>query len=211
MPGKVVERAAGRGPVRDAAASLHHRPAGRRFRGSTNTAERLPAIEGAVPDLSALPSGCRFHPRCPFAVARCRGEEPPLAEVASGPFAALLARAARCRCWRHERAAARSHATSPSTSHSERSLLGNALAAVKAVDGVELRRRRRRDAGAGRRDRLRQVHHRPPRAAPARAERGQRRFRRARHLCARRARRCAACAARCRSSSRTPTPRSTRA
>src|SRR6267143_1079769 len=27
--------------------------------------ERLSAIEGFVPDLAALPSGCRFHPRCP--------------------------------------------------------------------------------------------------------------------------------------------------
>jgi oligopeptide/dipeptide ABC transporter ATP-binding protein len=55
-----------------------------------NTA-RLASIEGAVPDLAALPSGCRFHPRCPFAIARCRSEEPPLAEIAPGQFAA---------CWR---------------------------------------------------------------------------------------------------------------
>jgi oligopeptide/dipeptide ABC transporter ATP-binding protein len=43
--------------------------------------KRLDAIEGFVPDLAALPSGCRFHPRCPFAVDQCRRELPPLLEV----------------------------------------------------------------------------------------------------------------------------------
>ena len=43
--------------------------------------------------------------------------------------------------------------------------------AVRAVDGVELRRRGRRDAGAGRRIGLRQVDDRPARAAPARSRR----------------------------------------
>jgi peptide/nickel transport system ATP-binding protein len=33
-------------------------------------------IEGTVPDPSAFPSGCRFHPRCPRADARCAAEEP---------------------------------------------------------------------------------------------------------------------------------------
>jgi peptide/nickel transport system ATP-binding protein len=56
-----------------------------------STARRLASIEGAVPNLSAPPSGCRFHPRCPFAVARCRSEEPLLAEMLPGQFAA---------CWR---------------------------------------------------------------------------------------------------------------
>jgi peptide/nickel transport system ATP-binding protein/oligopeptide transport system ATP-binding protein len=35
------------------------------------TRERLLAIEGAVPPPFALPSGCRFHPRCVFATAAC--------------------------------------------------------------------------------------------------------------------------------------------
>jgi oligopeptide/dipeptide ABC transporter ATP-binding protein len=34
------------------------------------------------------PQGCRFHPRCPVAVERCRSEEPPLAEIGQGHFAA---------------------------------------------------------------------------------------------------------------------------
>src|SRR6267142_205759 len=34
--------------------------------------ERLAAIQGSVPNAAAWPSGCRFHPRCPFAVDKCR-------------------------------------------------------------------------------------------------------------------------------------------
>jgi peptide/nickel transport system ATP-binding protein len=43
--------------------------------------ERLAAIQGLVPNAAALPPGCRFHPRCPFAVAKCRHEVPPLMEI----------------------------------------------------------------------------------------------------------------------------------
>ncbi len=49
----------------------------------------LKAIEGAPPDLSSLPAGCKFHPRCPFAIDRCRQEEPELLDV----------RRQRARCW----------------------------------------------------------------------------------------------------------------
>jgi oligopeptide/dipeptide ABC transporter ATP-binding protein len=35
-------------------------------------------ISGNVPDAKNPPSGCRFHDRCPYAVARCREEEPAL-------------------------------------------------------------------------------------------------------------------------------------
>ena len=53
--------------------------------------KRLSAIEGIVPDAAAFPRGCRFHPRCPFAVDQCRKEEPPLIAVKPGHSAA---------CWR---------------------------------------------------------------------------------------------------------------
>ncbi|MEE6274131.1 ABC transporter ATP-binding protein [Georgenia wangjunii] len=43
--------------------------------------EKLPAIGGTVPDPSALPPGCSFHPRCPRATERCTTETPPLASV----------------------------------------------------------------------------------------------------------------------------------
>jgi peptide/nickel transport system ATP-binding protein/oligopeptide transport system ATP-binding protein len=46
--------------------------------------ERLLAITGAVPPPFALPKGCRFNPRCPFAEEACRAEVPPLREVTSG-------------------------------------------------------------------------------------------------------------------------------
>jgi len=53
--------------------------------------ERLSAIEGFVPDPAAFPHGCRFHPRCPFAVDKCLSENPPLIEIEAGHHAA---------CWR---------------------------------------------------------------------------------------------------------------
>jgi oligopeptide/dipeptide ABC transporter ATP-binding protein len=36
----------------------------------------LYAIPGQPPDLSALPTGCSFHPRCPYALDHCGTEEP---------------------------------------------------------------------------------------------------------------------------------------
>lgn len=36
----------------------------------------LYAIKGSIPRLSELPTGCRFHPRCPHAHDRCRAMEP---------------------------------------------------------------------------------------------------------------------------------------
>jgi peptide/nickel transport system ATP-binding protein len=53
--------------------------------------ERLAAIEGQVPNPAAPVSGCRFHPRCPFADARCAREEPPVVDVGGGHLAA---------CWK---------------------------------------------------------------------------------------------------------------
>jgi len=52
---------------------------------------RLATIEGTVPNPLAMPRGCRFHPRCPFAVAQCHAEEPPLRQIRPGQYAA---------CWR---------------------------------------------------------------------------------------------------------------
>ena len=44
-------------------------------------------LEGEVADPAHPPSGCYFHPRCPFAQEICRTTEPPLEEVAPGRFA----------------------------------------------------------------------------------------------------------------------------
>ena len=48
---------------------------------STPHKSRLPTIEGTVPSLDAMPSGCRFQNRCPFAEARCGAARPPLESV----------------------------------------------------------------------------------------------------------------------------------
>ncbi len=41
----------------------------------------LASIPGTPPDLVSLPSGCAYHPRCPFAIERCRVEDPALLSV----------------------------------------------------------------------------------------------------------------------------------
>ena len=45
---------------------------------------KLEAIEGMVPDLNAMPKGCRFHPRCKYATQRCREEHPNLTTLDDG-------------------------------------------------------------------------------------------------------------------------------
>jgi oligopeptide/dipeptide ABC transporter ATP-binding protein len=39
-------------------------------------ADRLRPISGEPPSITALPKGCAFHPRCPYAIDRCRTEPP---------------------------------------------------------------------------------------------------------------------------------------
>lgn len=43
---------------------------------------------GEIPNPINPPSGCRFHPRCPFATERCKQEEPQLRELEPGHFVA---------------------------------------------------------------------------------------------------------------------------
>ena len=50
--------------------------------------ERLRSIEGIAPDLLHPPSGCRFHPRCPFRIEKCYTDQPVLKEVAPNDLAA---------------------------------------------------------------------------------------------------------------------------
>ena len=51
---------------------------------------RLPVIEGTVPDLGRLPSGCRFHPRCPEVMDRCSQDAPALEEIDGRRVACFL-------------------------------------------------------------------------------------------------------------------------
>jgi len=46
--------------------------------------DMLSVITGNVPNLIAPPSGCRFNPRCPYVMDRCRSEKPGLKEVVPG-------------------------------------------------------------------------------------------------------------------------------
>ena len=60
------------------------------------TRETLRVIPGSVPNPVAFPQGCRFHPRCPVAIEKCR-EMPALEEIEPGHSA---------RCWRAREIAA---------------------------------------------------------------------------------------------------------
>jgi oligopeptide/dipeptide ABC transporter ATP-binding protein len=46
------------------------------------------ALPGEVPNPASPPSGCRFHPRCPYAFDRCQVDEPPLVPLQDGRTAA---------------------------------------------------------------------------------------------------------------------------
>ena len=54
---------------------------------STNRAVPLATIEGTVPPIAQLPPGCPFEPRCPYRVAACAVQLPPLVEVGPGHWA----------------------------------------------------------------------------------------------------------------------------
>jgi peptide/nickel transport system ATP-binding protein len=45
---------------------------------------RLAAIPGVVPSLLHPPPGCRFAPRCRYAMAKCREAVPPLRDIGGG-------------------------------------------------------------------------------------------------------------------------------
>jgi peptide/nickel transport system ATP-binding protein len=47
------------------------------FPSITGPKQPLQGIPGNPPDLRYPPSGCRFHPRCPYVMAHCRTQEPP--------------------------------------------------------------------------------------------------------------------------------------
>ena len=47
-----------------------------------------PKIKGGVPSPVNMPTGCRFHPRCPYAIELCSKEEPELMEVGKDHYAA---------------------------------------------------------------------------------------------------------------------------
>ncbi|MCP4227975.1 MAG: ABC transporter ATP-binding protein [Actinomycetia bacterium] len=93
--GRTVEH----GPVRDIFTQPAHPYADALIRSVPKLGSKQPLyrIEGQPPDLSDLPPGCAFAPRCPVAGDQCRAEEPPLLEIRRGHSAA---------CWRLDEFAA---------------------------------------------------------------------------------------------------------
>jgi len=53
----------------------------------------LSGIPGSPPDLSDLPAGCNFYPRCPFAMSRCENEAPALTAIENSDRSVA--------CWLH--------------------------------------------------------------------------------------------------------------
>jgi peptide/nickel transport system ATP-binding protein len=56
--------------------------------------QHLTGIPGSPPDLRLLPAGCAFHPRCAYAMSRCRTEIPPLTSLNAAAGRAVA-------CWLH--------------------------------------------------------------------------------------------------------------
>ena len=60
----------------------------------TGPRRKLAPLEGEPPNLLDPPTGCRFHPRCPFATEKCVVDEPPLEDIGGGHKVA---------CWHWDR------------------------------------------------------------------------------------------------------------
>ncbi|MFH1764597.1 MAG: ABC transporter ATP-binding protein [Gemmatimonadota bacterium] len=101
--GKVVET----GPTREILESPSH-PYTRGLLGSRLSVDdrrrTLRPIPGEVPEATEWPPGCRFHPRCPEVLDRCRREEPNLVPVKARPGTAdgqggVQGGGREARCW----------------------------------------------------------------------------------------------------------------
>ncbi len=100
MAQKVVVMYAGRVMEQAAVIEIFDRPMNPYTQGLLNSLpkidtarkQRLNAIPGIVPSLYDLPKGCKFSPRCQYAMEICHGSEPELKEVMPGHLS---------RCWLH--------------------------------------------------------------------------------------------------------------
>ncbi|KUL60233.1 methionine ABC transporter ATP-binding protein [Streptomyces albidoflavus] len=99
IAGRIVETA----PVHE----LYARPAHPYTRGLLDSIPRLDqkgqelyAIKGLPPNLTRIPSGCAFNPRCPMAQDICRTEVPTLAPVTEQDGTDLPGRGSACHFWK---------------------------------------------------------------------------------------------------------------
>ncbi|MCI3221981.1 ABC transporter ATP-binding protein [Streptomyces sp. NP-1717] len=97
--GRIVETA----PVHE----LYKRPAHPYTRGLLDSIPRLDqkgqelyAIKGLPPNLTRIPSGCAFNPRCPSAQDICRTDIPPLLPVTERDGGELPGRGSACHFWK---------------------------------------------------------------------------------------------------------------
>ncbi len=52
------------------------------------TKKKRMVLQGEVPSTINLPTGCKFHPRCPLSMEICRAKKPPMFEIKSGHYVA---------------------------------------------------------------------------------------------------------------------------
>jgi oligopeptide transport system ATP-binding protein len=97
--GRIVETA----PVHE----LYKRPAHPYTRGLLDSIPRLDqkgqelyAIKGLPPNLTRIPSGCAFNPRCPKALDECRTDVPVLHQVTERDGGAIAGRGSACHFWK---------------------------------------------------------------------------------------------------------------
>ena len=101
----------------------------------------LKAIKGIVPSLTHFPKGCRFHPRCPFAMPKCRDGDVP-------DF--LIEKHHHAKCWLHDGSEESAKVARAAMTESILEVKGlkkyfpvtagifrHQVASVKAVDGID--------------------------------------------------------------------------
>ena len=99
MCDKVAIMYAGRVVEYASTEALYNRPAHPYTEGLFNSIpdidrdeDELKVIQGLLPDPTNLPSGCSFHPRCPYAIDSCSTDMPPMVEIEAGHFVACPVR-----------------------------------------------------------------------------------------------------------------------